>query len=473
MSQIKHKDIEIPEDNPFANCKLNRSIEGTYLTNLITKVSGNYTLAINDQWGRGKTTFVRMWEASLKQEGYQTIYLNAWENDIVSEPLVCILGEILPLITDDSSKAKLLEHSTALVKNWKKLVPEVVKSLAMLLSPFFGDLPKEITNSLINAPEDSLRKEIERYKDQQAEILQFKHELAECIQKKCEKKPLIFIVDELDRCRPDYAVDLLEKVKHFFSVEGIVFVLAIDKNQLISSIKGRYGSESIDGNAYLKRFIDFEYVPQEPNMRRFCTYLYDYMGMNEFMESRERIQKTGNRDEKEIFLSVAIQLYTQKVLSLRDVERMFSHIRLALLMLPENKIGLQFMAGMLTLLTFLKTYEPNFYARMKNKELEIQSFVGQLCEIFHENLSKPADDFYFFYIFLSLIFFYYDYKKNPRTPDSLTRIDDETGQKKLNIALPSWVKIENINPNYLWHIENSSNVYKLTTIIELLDLRTF
>lgn len=473
MSQIKHKDIEIPENNPFTNCKLNRATEGEYLTNLITKVSGNYTLAINDRWGRGKTTFVKMWEASLKQKGYHTIYLNAWENDIVSEPLVCILGEILPLITDDSSKAKLLEHSTALVKNWKKLVPEVVKSLAMLLSPFIGDLPKEITDSLINAPEDSLRKEIEGYKEQQTEILQFKQNLAECIQKKCEKKPLIFIVDELDRCRPDYAVDLLEKVKHFFSVEGIVFVLAIDKDQLISSIKGRYGSESIDGNAYLKRFIDFEYTPKDPNMKDFCTYLYYYMGMDEFLESRERIQKTGNRDEKEIFLSVATQLYAQKGLSLRDVERMFSHIRLALLMLPENKIGLQFMAGMLTLLTFLKTYEPNFYARMKNKELEIQSFVDQLCEIFHENLSKPADDFYFFYIFLSLIFFYYDYKKNPRTPDSLTRIDDETGQKKLNIALPSWVKIENINPNYLWYIENSSNVYKLTTIIELLDLRTF
>lgn len=473
MSQIKHKDIEIPEDNPFANCKLNRSIEGTYLTNLITKVSGNYTLAINDQWGRGKTTFVRMWEASLKQEGYQTIYLNAWENDIVSEPLVCILGEILPLITDDSSKAKLLEHSTALVKNWKKLVPEVVKSLAMLLSPFFGDLPKEITNSLINAPEDSLRKEIERYKDQQAEILQFKHELAECILKKCEKKPLIFIVDELDRCRPDYAVDLLEKVKHFFSVEGIVFVLAIDKNQLISSIKGRYGSESIDGNAYLKRFIDFEYTPKDPNMEDFCTYLYHYMGMNEFMESRERIQKTGNRDEKEIFLSVAIQLYTQKVLSLRDVERMFSHIRLALLMLPENKIGLQFMAGMLTLLTFLKTYEPNFYARMKNKELEIQSFVDQLCEIFHENLSKPADDLHFLSTFASLIASYHAYKGYPRSLESLTRIDDETGRIALNIELPSWINTEHIATNIYSMGNDYQKKYNLHSIIKLLDLRTF
>ena len=473
MSQIKHKDLEIPKDNPFANCKLNREKEGEFLTNVITKVSGNYTLAINDQWGRGKTTFVRMWEASLKQEGYQTIYLNAWENDIVSEPLVCILGEILPLITDNRSKAKLLEHSAPLFKNWKKLVPEVVKSLAMLLSPDFGDLSKEITDSLINAPEDSLKKEIEGYKKQQAEIQKFKHELAECIQKKFEKKPLIFIVDELDRCRPDYAVDLLEKVKHFFSVEGIVFVLAIDKNQLISSIKGRYGSESIDGNAYLKRFIDFEYIPQEPNMRCFCTYLYHYMGMNEFMESRERIQKTENRDEKEIFLSVATQLYTQKVLSLRDVERMFSHIRLALLMLPENKIGLQFMAGMLTLLTFLKTYEPNFYARMKNKELEMQSFVDQLCEIFHENLSNPTDDLHFLSTFASLIASYYAYKGYPRSPESLTCIDDETGRIALNIELPHWIDTDHITTD-IFSIENNyQKEYSLHTIIELIDLRTF
>ncbi|MGP1581349.1 MAG: KAP family P-loop NTPase fold protein [Porphyromonas endodontalis] len=472
MSQIKHKDIEIPENNPFTNCKLNRATEGEYLTNLITKVSGNYTLAINDRWGRGKTTFVKMWEASLKQKGYHTIYLNAWENDIVSEPLVCILGEILPLITDDSSKAKLLEHSTALVKNWKKLVPEVVKSLAMLLSPFIGDLPKEITDSLINAPEDSLRKEIEGYKEQQTEILQFKQNLAECIQKKCEKKPLIFIVDELDRCRPDYAVDLLEKVKHFFSVEGIVFVLSIDKDQLVSSIKGRYGSESIDGNAYLKRFIDFEYIPKEPDMEKFCTYLYHYMGMDEFLGTREKSAKTGRQDEKN-FLSVATQLYTQKGLSLRDVERMFSHIRLALLMLPEDKMNLPFMAEMLTLLTFLKTYEPNFYARMKNKGLEIQSFVDQLGEIFHKNLLKSEDKFDFWYTFVSLIISYHTYQDNPKDRRPLMRTDNATGLMALNIKFPSWVD-KNFMERNIKNIKYfSQEEYDLHTIIELLDLRTF
>ena len=472
MSQIKHKDLEIPEDKPFANCKLNRATEGEYLTNLITKVSGNYTLAINDQWGRGKTTFVRMWEASLKQEGYQTIYLNAWENDIVSEPLVCILGEILPLITDDSSKAKLLEHSTPLFKNWKKLVPEIVKALAMLLSPAFGDLSKEATDSLINAPEDSLKKEIEGYKTQQAEIQQFKQNLAECIQKKCEKKPLIFIVDELDRCRPDYAVDLLEKVKHFFSVEGIVFVLSIDKDQLVSSIKGRYGSESIDGNAYLKRFIDFEYIPKEPDMEKFCTYLYHYMGMDEFLGTREKSAKTGRQDEKN-FLSVATQLYTQKGLSLRDVERMFSHIRLALLMLPEDKMNLPFMAEMLTLLTFLKTYEPNFYARMKNKGLEIQSFVDQLGEIFHKNLLKSEDKFDFWYTFVSLIISYHTYQDNPKDRRPLMRTDNATGLMALNIKFPSWVD-KNFMERNIKNIKYfSQEEYDLHTIIELLDLRTF
>lgn len=472
MSQIKHKDLEIPKDNPFANCKLDRATEGEFLTNVITKVSGNYTLAINDRWGRGKTTFVRMWEASLKQEGYQTIYLNAWENDIVSEPLVCILGEILPLITDNRSKAKLLEHSAPLFKNWKKLVPEFVKALAMLPSPVIGDLSKEITDSLINAPEDSLKKEIEGYKKQQAEIQKFKHELAECIQKKCEKKPLIFIVDELDRCRPDYAVDLLEKVKHFFSVEGIVFVLSIDKNQLISSIKGRYGSESIDGNAYLKRFIDFEYTPKDPNMEDFCTYLYHYMGMDEFLGSEEKATETGRDDEKR-FLSVATQLYTQKGLSLRDVERMFSHIRLALLMLPKDKMTLQFMAEMLILLTFLKTYEPDFYARMKNKGLEIQSFVDQLCEIFHENLLKSEDKFDFWYTFVSLIISYHTYQDNPKDRRPLMRTDNATGLIVLNIKFPSWIdeKFMELNIKDIKYF--SEKEYSLHTIIELLDLRTF
>lgn len=194
--------------------------------------------------------------------------------------------------------------------------------------------------------------------------------------------------------------------------------------------------------------------------------------MDEFLGSEEKATETGRDDEKR-FLSVATQLYTQKGLSLRDVERMFSHIRLALLMLPKDKMTLQFMAEMLILLTFLKTYEPDFYARMKNKGLEIQSFVDQLCEIFHENLLKSEDKFDFWYTFVSLIISYHTYQDNPKDRRPLMRTDNATGLIVLNIKFPSWIdeKFMELNIKDIKYF--SEKEYSLHTIIELLDLRTF
>jgi predicted KAP-like P-loop ATPase len=62
------------------------------------------------------------------------------------------------------------------------------------------------------------------------------------------------MVDELDRCRPDYAIRVLERIKHFFDISGIVFIIGMDRNQLCHSICGLYG-ERFNSSEYLKKFI--------------------------------------------------------------------------------------------------------------------------------------------------------------------------------------------------------------------------
>jgi KAP-like P-loop domain-containing protein len=86
-------------------------------------------------------------------------------------------------------------------------------------------------------------------------------------------KPLLFFVDELDRCRPTYAVALLERMKHIFDVEGIVFVLAIDKGQIGHSLKAVYGS-GLEVDGYLRRFIDLEYRIPDPPREKYAGYLF-------------------------------------------------------------------------------------------------------------------------------------------------------------------------------------------------------
>lgn len=104
-----------------------------------------------------------------------------------------------------------------------------------------------------------------------------------------DEKPLVFIIDELDRCRPDYAVRMLEVLKHFFVVKNIVFVCAVDKKHLEDSICGFYGSEKINASEYLRRFFDLEIGLPLPDYTKFCEHLYDYYQLDDFLSLKSAL----------------------------------------------------------------------------------------------------------------------------------------------------------------------------------------
>lgn len=84
---IKHNDIKIDSEYPFINCKLGREKYANVLTSIVANYGDGFVLALNNKWGAGKTTFVKMWEQMLINKEYQTIYFNAWENDFEDNPL--------------------------------------------------------------------------------------------------------------------------------------------------------------------------------------------------------------------------------------------------------------------------------------------------------------------------------------------------------------------------------------------------
>ncbi|MFV5687123.1 P-loop NTPase fold protein [Flavobacterium sp. ZT3R25] len=102
---IKHFDVEIESGNPFANCKLDRRKYANVLLDLVNSYSNGFVLAINNKWGTGKTTFIKMWEQDLKDKELQTVYFNAWENDFENNPLTALMGE-LKNITTKSTEPK-------------------------------------------------------------------------------------------------------------------------------------------------------------------------------------------------------------------------------------------------------------------------------------------------------------------------------------------------------------------------------
>ena len=79
--KYRHSDLSVPTDNPFVNCRLNRKPNAEILTQNCKNYADGFVLSVNGAWGTGKSTFVKMWAAYLKQQNIKSIYFNAWEND--------------------------------------------------------------------------------------------------------------------------------------------------------------------------------------------------------------------------------------------------------------------------------------------------------------------------------------------------------------------------------------------------------
>lgn len=115
----------------------------------------------------------------------------------------------------------------------------------------YDSVSDEITGKL----KEHIEKKIENHQLEKQTIVDFKKELGELANKL--NRPLVFIIDELDRCRPDFAIRLIERVKHFFDIPKIVFVLVMDKTQFSKVICHNYGYDEKLGEEYLDKFVDF------------------------------------------------------------------------------------------------------------------------------------------------------------------------------------------------------------------------
>lgn len=419
--KCKLEKLEIPAEQPFRNCKLDREKYAKILKTIITTYQNGFVLAINGKWGTGKTTFVEMWKTYLESDNFKTLYFNAWESDFISDPLVGLLGELKGISSSTQTTTTFTSILDKLGKITIKAGPSILKAM---LKEKVGEEVINVLSDFIEEGSAMLSKEIDNYENQKKGLKFFQDELKKFVDEACNQKPLIFIIDELDRCNPHYAVKTLERIKHFFNIPNIVFVLSIDKKQLSNSIRGYYGSNLIDANEYLKRFIDIEYILPDPDVDRFCKYLLDY---HDFKSAFLLINDKSNATDDLLMTATAIFRY--KKLTLRQVEKIFTNIRLSLNMF-SNRHNIP--ANLLFLLTYLRICESDCYERISKREYTNQELIKQIEKIFPQqifdlNLNNRKR---YFYITIALLLDCY------RTTD-LGRKEDErllvniSGNKKL------------------------------------------
>lgn len=368
------KEIEIPQDNPFLNCKLQREAYAIILTKVISQLEEGGVLSICGEWGTGKTTFVKMWEQQLKNQNFQTLYFNVWEHDFMSDPLIGIITQFRKLVPNDGAKQKLAEISKSFMTIVTGMAPKIAKGIA---THYIGAEAAEAIEAGMSKASDSFDAILNKFEEQSNSINEFKDSLRNYVDLVSPDKPIIFIVDELDRCNPHYAVKTLERIKHLFNIPGIIFVLSIDKEQLCNSIKGYFGSEQLDAKEYLKRFIDFEYQLPKPTLKRYCQYLYGLYGFDQFFESEQRKNYSIQSNEREDFLQMAVTLYSCMNINLRQIEKQFTHLRIAIQSFRADKYV---HPDVIVLLEYFRQKHYDFYNRMYHKQYTIDELVERLEE---------------------------------------------------------------------------------------------
>lgn len=247
--------------------------------------------AVDGEWGSGKSFFLKRWATELRHMGHPVIDFDSWVNDLSEDPLIGFMAELRDGLKEWEAKLPAGEKAPRLVSEMvggfrRAFLPTVGALAKGYVSSKFG---KDVIEGVLSGDLSSLEamdgeefsagldvfleKTLDEHKDIKLAVRKFRARLKELLdllgEKQIAQLPLFVVVDELDRCRPNYAIRLLEGVKHLFGAPNVCFVLSTNMRQMSQSVCAVYGN-GFDGVQYLKRFFAFEYVLPAPPVNRFC-----------------------------------------------------------------------------------------------------------------------------------------------------------------------------------------------------------
>lgn len=254
-----------------------------YFVRILSGLSSGSAVALNAAWGSGKTFFVKQTKMlidihnpnsdidieclneeeitaikdvynkhNLGAEKYEmpkmaTVYYDAWKYDDTEDPLLsllyCIMNRFGKSVPNDKADV---------IKKFAKQSISIFSSAARYVTGINVQEILETIKNYAEACEDTV-KEQKSNESLEKRINSFLNDVV----LDDEEKFIVFI-DELDRCNPQYAVKLLERVKHYFNHPKVIFVISYNKSELQHSIKTLYGSE-FSADKYLERFFDYEF----------------------------------------------------------------------------------------------------------------------------------------------------------------------------------------------------------------------
>ena len=339
-------------------------------------VDGSLVLGLSSSFGSGKSTFLDMWTHSLATRpdgGAPTVVsLNAWESDYWGDPLFAIISAFV-----DELETKGAETGG-------------LRTAAKDIGWFFTAIASQVAAKVsgidpIEAGEFSQRKKDERessdailpdtftvYRERRFAMGALKRELATVIA--AANANVWFLVDELDRCRPDYAVTYLETIKHIFDIPGAVFILAADRQHLENSAKTAFGQD-LNFDEYYRKFVHREVVLPQLQEKNYLAMSRAYV--NHYLEPDggrfTRINLAENQVESITQFIAALRLTPRQT---QEVFRVVGHVCSA----EESNRGQMYwcIAIGTVLMSALKAGEPELFHKLGNQEVEADELLDYL-----------------------------------------------------------------------------------------------
>ena len=279
-----NRDLSYEEiGNLIKDDPIGRNEELKEVIKFIDSIEGNASIFLDADWGSGKTVFVKQLEMILWQlnsekddidlknkdeiiqkimsefsieseQNYLPVYYSAWANDCYDDPLATIVSEIAIKSTKKFNEGLDVDISGIV---WTSL--DAVISLL--------GLPAKITDLKNNINKNDFFSSFKKKKELSEKVQKYINNVS-----KTTNSKILLIIDELDRCKPTFALELLESVKTLFNNENIATLYSVNTSELSKTVSTFYG-QGLDGNRYLQRFYDFtfplKYVPPTIYVKQF------------------------------------------------------------------------------------------------------------------------------------------------------------------------------------------------------------
>lgn len=284
-------------------------------------------IVIDGQWGTGKTEFCHKLKNLLKatDRNTHTAYIDAFKADHADEPLVTLVAAIANLL-EDEERANFIQKAIPAVRFGLKTLGKAL--VAWTLKQNADDIGDEFEGVIQEAANQGLSAAIEQTIEDHQEAEATLSSLREALQEIAETNRLVLFVDELDRCRPDFAIAMLESIKHVFDVPNVTFVLVSNLTQLRYSVNHCYGA-GVDAQRYLDKFINFSFTLADSFTRDRVTYISASIEhARSLINSDPVLSQIGLTTERAATFKLIKILITTNTLSLREVETYIRHLQI-------------------------------------------------------------------------------------------------------------------------------------------------